>query len=310
MPVLTTNFLRTRLGLDFGMVKLVCSFAAFFSVTYYCQVSQAQYLTGPVAMALGGAGRAASEDGEQFMLNPASIVESSQISSSVFYSDGYNGVNQHDNYFGATLTDNEDDVWLAGAYSYVHRDRTFLNANDLIEDYHQVSAGRWVVKHLALGLNVNYMQSQIANMSNLYVQWNGHVGAFYVPTKELAIGFVAYNILGRDETVPVEIQQSPKLALGVTYIFMPQIRGRIDISQVQVQNPNHDLEYQLGFETRTSEFFLFRAGYDQDDLNQIKYWSVGLAFDGPRIKIDYFFRENFGYGSGGLHGIDIRLPFW
>jgi hypothetical protein len=289
--------------------KIICSFAAFFSVTYYSVLCQAQYFTGPVAMALGGAGRAATEDGEQFIHNPAAVVQASETSSSLFYVDGYSGYNEHDNYYGATLSENAADEFLAGGYAYAHRTRSFLNAADLVEDSHQISTGRFIFKHFSLGINVNYLQSQVEQMGT-FEQWNGHIGAFYNPTPELAVAFVAYNIAGRDLSVPVEIQEGNKLAFGVTYIFMPQFRARMDISQMQVQNPDHKLEYQMGIESRTSDFVIFRAGLDIDDLNEVKYWSLGVAFDGPRAKVDYFYRKNFDYGAAALHGVDIRIPFW
>ncbi len=281
----------------------------FLSVNYFSVVCHAQYLTGPVASSLGGAGRAANEDGEQFIHNPANVIQASVVSSSLFYLDGYNAKNEHENLWGLSLTDNSEDLLLAGAYVFAHRKRSFANQAQLTEDYHQVSTGQFILKHFSLGASVTYLHSHIEDAKN-YDQFNGHIGALYNPVPEFAVGLVAYNIAGRDLSVPTEIQEGSKLAAGVMWIIDPMVRMRFDLCHVLVQNPDKKFEYQLGFESKTSDLFILRAGFDQDDLSDRKYWSMGLAFDGPRAKIDYIYRKNFEYGGAALHGVDIRVPFW
>jgi hypothetical protein len=260
-------------------------------------------------MSLGGAGRAAVEDGEQFIHNPATVTQSSVLSSSMIYYDGYNGEGEHDNLYGFTLTDNSDELLMSGGYVYAHQARSFLNQNDIKEEYHQASVG-WVVrKHFALGVSFTYLSSLIETVGK-YEQINGHIGAFYNPLPTLAFGFVAYNVGGRAARIPVAIEEGNKLGFGVLWVADPLLRVRFDVAQMQVRNPEHKNEYMAGFESKTSEFFVIRAGLQADDLADRRYWSLGLSFDGPRAKIDYFYRKNFEFGEAALHGVDIRVPFW
>ncbi len=231
------------------------------------------------------------------------------MSSSLLYYDGYNARNEHDNVYGISVTDNSDDLLLSGAYIYAHQTRSFATRNDLVEEYHQLSMGQFLFKHFSLGASLIYLTSEISSVGK-YEQINGHLGAFYNPAPDIALAFVAYNVAGRTKGVPAEVEQGNKLALGVVWVADPLLRVRFDVSQMQVQNPDRQFEYQLGLESKTSDYFLFRGGVDQDDWAQRKYWSMGVGFDGPRAKIDYFYRKNFEFGSAALHGVDIRVPFW
>src|SRR5688572_27584337 len=100
--------------------KFSSSFREFFlfigliSVTQFSVSAYAQYLSGPVSQALGGAGLAANDEAEQFLLNPAVLVHSRGAAIGYYYSDGYRGENEHDTFYGATVSDNTEDVLISG----------------------------------------------------------------------------------------------------------------------------------------------------------------------------------------------------
>lgn len=285
------------------------SLVLLFSLTYFSQAGHAQYLTGPVAQGLGGAGRAASDDGEQVFLNPAAIVHASPFTSSLFYQDGYAARNEHDKVIGLSLADNTENLFFSGGYAYAQRKRTYDALNSREEQYHQISLGRTVIPHVSLGLSVSYLSTKLVGGDD-YEQWDGHVGMLYNPTPELGLGFVFYNLNKRDEEVPVDVQNQDQIAAGVHYIFMPSFRGRMDIIQQQTANPNKKMRYQAGVESKFTEFFMVRLGVENDGLADRDHYTLGLGFDGPRLKVDYFYRKNSEYNEGALHGVDMRMPFW
>ena len=67
--------------------------------------SYAQYITGTVASGAGRAGRASTEDGEQFILNPATVVDASPAVGEFFYASGSELPGEKDQYYGLTVTD-------------------------------------------------------------------------------------------------------------------------------------------------------------------------------------------------------------
>ncbi len=278
-------------------------------LTLFAAVGHAQYITGPVASGAGGAGRASTEDGEQFIHNPATLVDASQGSTSIFYSDGSDMPGESDQYYGATLTDNAPGLLCSGAYMYVHRVRTFQDLPRVTEDYHELALGQYAWSHLSLGASFTYLRS-VVDQGDAYIQWNGNLGVLYNPLPTLGIAFVDYNVMGRDKAVPMDIQEVNKVAVGATYILMNDFHLRADVSEIQVANPHHLNEYQLGFESRLESMLWTRFGFDRDEYFNLTYWTAGLTFDGPRLKADYYIKDDAAAAGVYMQGVDLRLPFW
>lgn len=285
------------------------SFVVFFSVTYFSGFSHAQYLTGPVASGLGGAGRGAVDEGEQIFLNPATIVHASPFTSALFYIDGYTEKNEHDNILGLSLADNTEGLFFSGGYAYAKRRRTYDARSTIEEQYHQVSLGKFALRHLSFGATVTFLDTDMIEGPS-YRQWDFHIGSHYNPHPNFGIGLVFYNVASRHEKVPAELQNLDAVALGAHYIFMPMFRLRLDISQQMERNPDQKIHYQMGVESHLSNFMVTRIGYDVDTLAKRNVYSLGVGFNGPRLKLDYFYRKDSDYSAGALHGVDLRLPFW
>lgn len=281
----------------------------FLSVMHLSDICYAQYLTGPVASALGGAGRAASDDGEQIFLNPAAIVHASVFSSSLFYEDGYVAEDDRHSRYGFSLADNSDDVLFSGGYSFARSKDTFANGDLREEDYHQISIGRFFAKHLSVGLALTYLITDIKN-DDKYSQFDAHLGALYNPDPNYGMGIVFYNLRPRDTSTPLEIQNLDSVAVGGHYIFMPMFRMRFDVREQLVYNPQQLREYLFGVESKFSEFWTSRFGVQRDDLLRKDFYTLGLGFDGPKLKIDYFYRKNADFNDGAMHGVDLRMGFW
>lgn len=262
-----------------------------------------------MSSSLGGAGRASVDDGEQALLNPALVVHGSPFTSELIYIDGYSDKNEHDNIKAVGLTDNTEELVAAGGYYFAQRRRTFNSSQTLEENYHQFSLGRFVVDHLAVGLAVTYLDTKAIGGSS-HKQLDGHLGAHYNPQPDLGFGLVFYNIIGRDEGIPSHLQNQDSVFIGVNYLLLTMFHVRFDFGQQLSQNPEAKRRYQLGIESKAGAFLVTRIGYDKDDLLQRDFYSIGLGFDGPKIKFDYFYRYNPDYSEGAMHGVDLRLPFW
>jgi hypothetical protein len=143
-----------------------------------------------------------------------------------------------------------------------------------------------------------------------YNSFDGHLGALYNPHPDFGFGLVFYNVGSRDDARPAEIQNYDKASLGGLYIFREYFRLRADISQQLEVNPDNKALYQVGLESKLAGFVIFRLGMDKNELDQRKYFTAGISFDGPRAKVDYSYRKLNESGVGAMHSVDIRLPFW
>jgi hypothetical protein len=86
-------------------------------------------------------------------------------------------------------------------------------------------------------------------------------------------------------------------------------RARLDLSRQLEFNPDGEWQIQGGFESFISEFIVLRLGYDYNHLTQENNFTIGLGFEGPRLKLDYAYVDNGNRLGGALHSIDLRIPF-
>lgn len=279
------------------------------SLTYFSSYSYAQYLTGPVASSLGGAGRAAVDDGEQALLNPALVVHGSPFTSELIYMDGYADKNEHDNIKAIGFTDNTDEIFASGGYFFAQRRRTFDKKNTAEENYHQFSLGGFIVDHFAVGLAITYLDTDVVGGPS-YNQWDGNLGFHYNPKPDLGFGLVVYNILNRDDRVPDYLQNQDSIFVASHYLLPEILRLRVDLGQQLSENPNNKMQFQVGAESKVGGFLITRLGFEKDELLRRDLYSIGFGFDGPRMKLDYVYRHNQDYSDGAMHGVDLRLPFW
>ena len=291
-------------------MRALCCFSivVFLSVSYFSDLCHAQYLTGPIAGALGGAGRAASDDGEQIFLNPAALVHGSPFTSSIVYEGGREADNEKTDRLAIGLSDNSQDLVVSGGYSYVRRTDEITGMPDVKEDFHQFALAKFVAKHVSMGGTFSYRVSDIDGEREKHDQWDVSVGTLYNPTPDFAVAAVVYNLASRDDEIPKTVQNLDQVAVGLHYIYLPMFRFRFDLVQQMVRNPDAKMNYQAGIESKLKNFLVTRVGFNKDDLADRDFLTFGLGFDGPRLKFDYSYRKNL--DGGALHGVDLRMPFW
>lgn len=258
---------------------------------------------------MGGTGRAASEVEEGIFLNPAVLPHSRDFSSSLFYADGENGEGLGETVLGLTLVDNTEGVIVPGGLSYLRKRRTFPDFSPVDEHYCLVSVGGFLDDHLTGGLSLHYRSLQQESGLKESI-WNGSLGFIWAPQSNWGLALVwDHFISSQEKGLPISLRDLPELGFGLVYIYERIFRFRADLSKALLENPQEKWRLGLGLETFTDTFFAVRLGAEVDDRTNAQFMTTGLAFAGPRLKMDYSFRKNLKSGGGAMHGVDFRIPF-
>jgi hypothetical protein len=165
-----------------------------------------------------------------------------------------------------------------------------------------------LAKQLSMALSVYRVERDLDN-GDKYTFWDGSASLLFNPDPGFAIGAVYRNIARHGKIVPEFLHLNDRLEVGTHIIFMPQFRMRFDVARAMESNPKNLFEYHLGLESMLQGFLVFRAGYEDDQLSDTRLYSLGWGFNGPRLKVDYAFRQNIRDSSAALHSVDFRVPF-
>jgi hypothetical protein len=270
--------------------------------------AQAESPEGPVAGAVGGAGVAANDQGEQILMNPAALSHSAGMVTSYFYRDGYVAPSERDHWAGFTLVDNGDDVYFAGGFLYTKSARSFLSLADYKEERLQISFSHFIYRQVSLGGSIYRLDRQVEGDRD-YVFWDGEVGLLWNPLPNFAMGAVMRNVGRHGEKAPAHVIPYGRAILGLNYLFMPQFRLRADIERQTEENPEGKNIYRMGLESFVDAYLVIRLGTEVDEPADRDYFTAGFGFTGPRLRIDYAYKKNTDFSGGALHSVDFRLPF-
>jgi len=259
---------------------------------------------------MGGSGRAASEPEEGVFLNPAVLPHAKKFSTALFYGDGLLGEGRRQNDFAISFVDNTEGIVVPGSISYLRRHRTVPGRSSLNEEYYQMAVGQFVTQHLSLGLSVRYRRVD-QKVGEDYSYWGGSLGTLWVPSPEWGVALVYDNFaITNDDTSPGYLEDIPEVGLGFVYLYKTIFKARFDVSQPLEKNPDKKWKVSSGIETYINNFIAFRIGGQADQASQQEFLTLGWAFLGPRLKIDYSFRQNIKDMKGRMHSVDLRVPFW
>jgi hypothetical protein len=87
------------------------------------------------------------------------------------------------------------------------------------------------------------------------------------------------------------------------------MRVTLDLTRWEKHNPDKKGIIQAGSEIQIGSFALFRFGYEIDDIRKRNSGTLGLGFNGPRLKANYSLVKAMKESDGALHSVDLRLPF-
>ncbi len=285
-------------------IKLLVCFLGFSSL-----LAHAQYFTGPISSALGGTGRAATEAEEGQFLNPAILPHAREFSSAVFYADGEMGKDLGETVMGVGFVDNTEGVLIPGGLTYLKTRRTFPDKSPVNEQYGLVAIGGFLSRHFTGGLSIHYRD--IVEEGGLDASvWNSTLGLLFAPQPDWGIGLTWDHFLTRDsDKLPRHLRDMPELGLGAVYLYNEIFRFRLDVAKALEKEVQGKYRFGFGIETFTSSFLAVRVGAERDEIADKTFVSAGWAFAGPRLKLDYSFKNDVRNGNGAMHSVDFRVPF-
>ncbi len=271
--------------------------------------AEAQFYTGGIANAMGGAGRAGNVPSESAFLNPASLAELRNYYGSVSTDWGDHPIDGSITEFSALLADGTPDKSFPGQFSYVQKrvsDTNGFSAN--LQDF-QLGIAFAPSDSFGVGVSI-HRNLFLDNNSRAYAQNNATIGTIFAPSRQFSFAFVAYDIMGGDDSVPQAFQTIPTLALGTSFKYESSFVFCFDIVRPDKFNEGHRLNTQLGLETNFRHDFVVRTGWQWREVGtEEKLFSFGIGYKGPRLSIDYTYQKDVQVGSGFRQFVDLWLHF-
>lgn len=270
---------------------------------FIAQVSSAATdFTGVTSQAMGGAGRAAVIPTEVALLNPASFAAVSGFNLSTTYRDFETksaGVNRN---VLAHLSESQTDSMFPLAVTYFKS-----SGHDSItgfdrEDIHLTTAQSLFDK-VSFGLDVARYSFK-PDVGAKDHEWDLKMGFLYAPTDTLGFGLVFTNLL------VTEFDYLKRGAeLGINYRFANFFRAAFDVTHQLEDNPTDESVVMLGIEHTFIDQVYLRAGFKWDNPISENYWTLGLAWDAPKIGFGYVYEKNASKTDEYGHSVDLRIYF-
>jgi hypothetical protein len=268
------------------------------------------YFTGPISSAMGGTGRAGINSAEGSFLNPATIPLIKNYEAIAYYRDGYIGERQHRQTLALGAADNSEGVLFPGALHYLRTRDTGRSGDPANGEIWHASGAYLITDRLSVGATVFHSVYGIDGLPE-YKQWGASLGAIVLIHDELSFAYVLENIGKPGSDMPVALREDLTHAIGSFWRFATLATLRLDVTRIQNDdlNPDGKMTYMAGVESAFSEFGVFRVGFRREELTDLKIWTAGMGFNGPRLRFDYAMEKNEEGTSGALHSVDMRIPF-
>lgn len=281
--------------------------ARYLILLFLFSWAQAQVVEGPITASLGGAGRAGLDANEGAYLNPALISLQPNAEGVFYFRDGDADSGEHRNYYGASLSE-VTDVMLPGQLSYFKSRKTGILPVGVDEQIWMGSFAYLIQKRFSVGISIYDVQKTQEGF-NQTDQWNGAFGAVFLIHPNLGVAYVFENPANASSSIPEPLRLARKHSIGVYYSSPYRMRARLDLTHQEQLNPGGRNNVMAGLETAVQEFALVRVGMRFDELNDRRFITAGLGFNGPKFKIDYSFEKNLERSSGAVHSVDLRMVF-
>ncbi len=279
-------------------------------ILFSCSLAHAvDAFRGPLSSALGGAGRAGLDGPEGVLLNPALVPLLKSVEIGTFFRDGYVDSGQHRQAWGFGAADNSPEVSFPGALHYLRLRDTGRAPKPVDGELWHVAIGEMMAgERLAFGVSGQRLTYKMKGFRDS-VQWNYSLGMLVLISPELGFAYTLNNLAHPSSSVPVGLREEVQQAAGLYAVAGDIASVRLDISRNEVNNPAKKMVYMAAFESMSGKFVVFRSGYRRDEQQDARFLTLGLGFNGPRLKFDYSFEKNLERTSGALHSVDLRLPF-
>jgi hypothetical protein len=280
------------------MYKIIFSFL----ITTLFSVAHAQ--VGATTDALGGAGIAAVQPIESAYLNPASLAQLKRYYVDAQYYRQNSAGSDNLNQFSLTITDSSGGS-IPGAV--ILRQRSYTTGGvEIREQLYHLGAAVPLTKTFSLGFS-GYLQHTNVPTTGAYNQTNLDASAFWAVTERFSVGFISRGLLGSKKVAFAQSQLKPSSGLGFQYAVLDILRVRADVTYNYEDNAHHRFTHNVGTEFLLHNDFTLRAGYKADDYRGESYYSAGLGWYGPRLKLAYAYQNETRRDIGSRHTIDIWI---
>ena len=219
---------------------------------------------GPLAISLGGSGRAVVQKGAEYhLLNPATVVHTTgRLKSEGFYIFEAGG---KPDYWGISLMENSQ---LPLALSYI-RERDSNN------QYIVLSTSAYILPDFSLGASL----ARATEFEDSY--WNVQVGLLVRPPGgSFSLGATWEHLLPVQEGVFKDLEQ---WAVAGAYDFKNWLSLRLD----GIYSSQNKWTVAGGLELTFSDFLVFRGGIARQFKAEAWEFSGGLGVKAQQISVDY-----------------------
>jgi hypothetical protein len=278
--------------------------------------ARAQFYSGAISSAMGGAGRAAADPGEAVLLNPASLPHIQRYTIAGHYGLGWHPTEGNDRGFALLIADGTPENLFPGAVTFSRRWRDFAQGvGSVMEQDLQIAAGGMLLSKLSFGIS-GHRQSWVPTsewtgspLNHEFTQTNGSLGIIATPAPWLGFGLVAKDVFPTGSDVPQGVRLVPTYSLGTHVIFHEIFRLRLDLERPDVDNPNKRTNVMAGLESFFLKEVAFRMGAQWRETADQTWATAGFGFRGPRLSMDYSFQRDVRVADGTRHLFDLWLPF-
>ena len=217
---------------------------------------------GPLSLALGGAGRAATKEAEYHLLNPASLMSHTGFSGSIFYNFA---VDQNKPYWGGSFKENRR---IPLALSYIKERETE-------QQYLQFSTAGLILPGWSLGISASWWKENSTSD-----EWNIQAGLLINPPQtRFSLGFVWDYIL------PLKGPFKNKRTYGVGVAYAPY--KWLNLIADALYNPHTKWMLAGGGEITLSKFLVLRAGSRWEKENSSFRFSGGVSLKAQTMALDW-----------------------
>ena len=265
------------------------------------------YFSGAQSLGLAGSGRAGMESAESAFVNPA-LLGFLKSEAQLNYTDGMVRERSHSTNMGITIVDSEAGNISPGALSY-RKLRSFGGALSAPADgdlWHG-ALGKLISPQWGLGLSV-YRLTYDSQGLDIPEQWNGSLGVIYLVTPNLGVAYVLDSPVKADDEVPEALRMNLRNSLGFYYSTEKNSRLRLDLSKQERGEVTENPDLAMSFEIKSADYVAIRFGHHWDGQTAENRLGAGIAFMGPRLKVEYGFLQNL-KDSQAMHSVDLRIPF-
>jgi hypothetical protein len=239
----------------------------------------------PVVQSLGGAGRAGIPR-EALFSNPAAVAQVNNSFGFLHYSipkiADYNAGGRA---YNVGIYDGGSQRWKGGfSYSRVSKANIVRGGQQGYEDRSEIrfATGHAVWNNLLAGLQTRYIKKHSNPETGHY--FDGNLGVIFPLFNDLRGGLTWENVLNKEDNLPSTIGAGATYTLGYGIVLFA------DGYRLMSGTREGERGWALGGELLLSGDFTARAGMFEEAYRNLKGWSLGLSWAGPRLSFDYALR--------------------